>query len=391
MSLIEHVNGKIAAYIKQRHLSGKNTFALCGGRRSGKTFAIMQFLLGRATKGEVVNVASMTAEQGRLGAFADACTIIKDSETLQAHFNVLQTPREIRSTQTDGRIFFNSYQNPETAKGVACDWLFVNEANNFTKQQFLDLLANVRIGYFVDYNPNKLFWVNDFFADDEILVTTWKDNPFLTDLQKKYFDDLKAQAERPNASALDVRNYNVYYCGKYSELRGQIFFEEHFKFLKEVPDGLTNFAIFCDPSALRGADFFSCVLSARDKERKKVFVLDVFSINSGTKDEVCAKLREWCGQYDHVKIYVEVNGIIGQDFGIYARREAQLPVLPYTSRGNKFDRICSNYENFRERLFLCWTPRLPDFMSQVYDFDVHCEHDDNADALSSSVTIQLNT
>lgn len=387
MGLIDNVNGKIAAYIERRHKAGTDTFALCGGRRSGKTFAIMQFLLGRASKNEVVNVASMTAEQGRLGAFADACTIIRDSPTLQAHFEVLQSPREIRARRGVGKIVFNSYNNPETAKGVACDWLFVNEANNFTKQQFVDLLANVRRGYFVDYNPNKEFWVTDYFNEDEILVTTWKDNPFLTELQKKYFDDLKKQAERPDASPLDVRNYNVYYLGKYSELRGKIFFESHFHFLDKEPDGLHDFRVFCDPSALRGADFFACVLSAKDKNGN-VVVLDVYSINAGTREMILAKCAEWCKRYDRVKVYVETNGIIGLDFFEYARDNAPFPVEYWTSRGNKFERICANYLNFRERLYLVQTPALPDFMAQVYDFDEKCEHDDNADALNSSYLLQ---
>lgn len=387
MGLVDNVNGKIAAYIERRHKAGTDTFALCGGRRSGKTFAIMQFLLGRASKNEVVNVASMTAEQGRLGAFADACTIIRDSPTLQAHFEVLQSPREIRARRGVGKIVFNSYNNPETAKGVACDWLFVNEANNFTKQQFVDLLANVRRGYFVDYNPNKEFWVTDYFDEDEILVTTWKDNPFLTDLQKKYFDDLKKQAERPDASPLDVRNYNVYYLGKYSELRGKIFFESHFHFLDKEPDGLHDFRVFCDPSALRGADFFACVLSAKDKNGN-VVVLDVYSINAGTREMILAKCAEWCKRYDRVKVYVETNGIIGLDFFEYARDNAPFPVEYWTSRGNKFERICANYLNFRERLYLVQTPALPDFMAQVYDFDEKCEHDDNADALNSSYLLQ---
>lgn len=387
MAIIDNVNGKIAGYIKRRHEAGKNTFALCGGRRSGKTFCIMQFLLGRATKGEVVNVACMTAEQGRLGAYADACTIIWDSLTLQAHFDILQTPREIRCRHNAGKIVFNSYQNPETAKGVACDWLFVNEANNFTKQQFVDLLANVRVGYFIDYNPNKAFWVNDFFGEDEILVTTWKDNPFLTDLQKKYFDDLKRQAEAPNASALDIRNYNVYYLGKYSELRGKIFLEENFRFLDEAPDGLRSFCVFCDPSALRGEDFFACVLTAKDAD-KNVYLLDVYSVNYGSREEICDKIRQWCGMYDRVQVFIETNGIIGKDFYMYAHDERQLPVSWYNSTQNKFERICANYQNFKEKLFLVKTPRLWDFMAQVYEFDVKCEHDDNVDALNTAFVIQ---
>lgn len=384
--LIDQINPKIASYIRMREASGSDSFALCGGRRSGKTYCAMQYLIGKAMQGMIINVASMTAEQGRLGAYADACTIIRDSSILQSQFDIMATPREIRSRSDQGKIVFNSYQNPETAKGIACDYLFVNEANNFSKQQYIDLLANVRKGVIIDYNPNCEFWVNDFFADDEICHTTWKDNPYLTNLQLKYFADLKAQAERPDASAIDIRNFNVYYLGKFSELRGSIFMESHFTFIDREPDDIRHFLIFCDPSALRGADYFACVLSAATTDGK-VIILDTYSINDGTRDMILAKIREWCGRYDRVNIYIEVNGQIGIDFYEYARREG-MPVNHFYSKENKFERIIANYQNMRENMQIVRTDHIDDFMAQVYDFDSRCEHDDNIDAMNTSYRIQ---
>lgn len=387
--LINQVNPHISNYIATRLGNGCSTFILCGGRRSGKTFCIVQFLLMRAVYGDLINVASMTAEQGRLGAFADACTIIRESELLDNHFDIISVPREIRSRNNNGKIVFNSYQNPETAKGIACDWLFVNESNNFSKQQYTDLLANVRKGVFIDYNPNIKFWVDDFFAPDEICNTTWQDNPYLTPLQIKYFEDLKKQAERPNATAIDIRNYNVYYLGVYSELRGKIFFPNNFNFIDSIPDGLHNFCVFCDPSALRGADFFACVLSASDKDGK-VYIIDTYSTNLGNRDIVINRLKRWCVSFDEVKIYAESNGEIGIDFIEYCHKN-DFHILPYFSKKNKFERIISNYQNFLDNMVIVNHPDMVEFLNQVYDFDERCEHDDNVDALSSSYDLQMYT
>lgn len=385
--LIEQVNPVIDRYITDRRKAGKHMFALCGGRRSGKTFAVCQFLLLRLYNyGEVVNVASMTAEQGRLGAYADMSTIVKDCPTLEAYLECVQSPREIRNTAKGGRVIFNSYANSETAKGIACDWLFVNEANNFTKQQVVDLMANVRKGIFFDYNPNIEFWIDDFFEPEEICRTTWKDNPFLTEVQLEYFAQLKRDAEKPAASAVDIRNYNVYYLGQYSELRGQIFTPDNLRFCDEVPSGLHDFRVFCDPSALRGADWFACVLSAKD-DAGVVYIVDTFSTNTGSREMICKKLREWCGSYDRVEVYIETNGIIGLDFFDFAYNSG-LPVTPWTSRGNKFERIVGNFQNITKNVIFVRTPLLPDFLAQVYDFDTKCEHDDNIDAISSSYNLQ---
>ena len=68
MYLISQVNEKIASYFRSRMEAGEHSFCLKGGRRSGKTFSVAQLLTGLAYGGDVVNVASMTQSQGRLGA-----------------------------------------------------------------------------------------------------------------------------------------------------------------------------------------------------------------------------------------------------------------------------------------------------------------------------------
>ena len=377
----------MAKYVKERNAAHKHIFVFRGGRRSGKSFFIAQFLTIRMhNKGEIINVASMTAEQGRLGAYADFKRVITECPTFNAFAELLEVPREIRC-KSGGKIFFNSYKNSETAKGIACDWLYMNEANNFTKQQFVDLMANVRKGVILDYNPNCEFWVNDYVTEDEICDSKWERNPFLTDMQKEYFAKLKADAEKPNATPLDIRNYNVYYLGKYSELRGKIFFESNLTFMDDLPSDLYDFKVFCDPSALRGADFFACVLSAKSHADGKTYIVDVRSRNDGSREDIVRQIREWCGSWDGVEVYIETNGIIGQDFYDYAYNSG-LPVYPWYSRGNKFERICACYQNIKEDIVFVNSAYLPGYMDQVYDFDEKCEHDDNVDAIASTYKIQ---
>ncbi len=377
----------MAAYMHDRRKAGKHMFVFRGGRRSGKSFFIAQYLTIRMHNyGEIVNVASMTAEQGRLGAYADFKRIITECPTFAAFAECMEVPREIRC-KSGGKIFFNSYKNSETAKGIACDWLYINEANNFTKQQFVDLMANVRVGVILDYNPNCEFWISDYVTEDEICDSTWENNPFLTEMQLEYFAKLKADAEKPDATPLDIRNYNVYYLGKYSELRGKIFYESMLTFADSLPDDLYGWKVFCDPSALRGADYFAMVLSARSHADGKVYIVDVRSRNDGCREDIVRQLREWCGSYDGVEVYVETNGIIGQDFYEYAWNSG-LPVFPWFSRGNKFERIVACYQSIKEEMVFVDSAFLPSYMEQVFEFEEHCEHDDNIDAIASTYKVQ---
>ena len=75
---------------------------------------------------------------------------------------------------------------------------------------------------------------------------------------------------------------------------------------------LERYMIFCDPSALRGADYFACVLSATDGER--VWVVDTHSVNAGTTADVCRVLMDWSKLYDVGAILIETNGLQGIEF-----------------------------------------------------------------------------
>ena len=339
----------------------------------------------------VCNIASMTSEQGRLGAYADAKTIKDLAPAVYGDIEVLSSPREFRMAN-GSRMHFNQYSNSETAKGIACDWLFVNEANNFSKQQYTDLKANARLGTFIDYNPNCEFWDVDFFTDADICDTTWQDNPYLTAAQLEYFADLKRLAESPTATEIDRRNYSVYYLGRYYQLNGDIFSEDFFRWSQSVDFGsIGHFAVFCDPSALRGSDYFALCLSARDVDGH-VYIIDTYSVNTGDRAGIVRKLLEWGKAYDLSAIYVETNGIIGIDFYDFCVNSGGMNVEGWYSKGNKFDRIIANYQNFRERVTILDTPANREYMKQTYSFAERMkigEHDDNIDALNSSYNMQM--
>lgn len=385
---------KIWLYIRSRYQQGAHVNILKGGRRSGKTWHILQWLGMRCVyfPRHIVSVAAMTNDQGRLGSFADMGYI---AELYPALFNGVDpntSPLEIRYPN-GSKMIFKSYRRSETAKGIACDDLFINEANNFTYQQYVDLRANVRKQTFIDYNPNFKFWVDDHFKTEDICTTTWLDNKnHLTPSQLEYFADLKARAESPEATSIDLYNYSVYYLGEYAEIDGAIFTRANIKVANELPrraDGslaLRNFALFADPSALRGADYFATCLTATDDDGQ-VWLITSDSRNTGGREDVARWMMDTGKAWDVERVYIETNGIVGLDFYDFAMNSG-LPVQGWYSKGNKYQRIVDNYQNLTTRLVVLDTPENRSFLEQVYAFAEKCEHDDNADALNSSFNMQ---
>lgn len=396
MTLQISINRKIVTYLERR----RSLMALQGARRAGKTYTIMQWLLLNAyNDGDVCLVASMTSEQGRRGAYDDATTILRSWGTLADLFEVFKTPRKIvckRNNTTSGRsgvLEFASFDDPETAKGTACDWVFLNEANKFTYQQYLDLAANARKGVICDYNPNQHFWIEKEISPEDILLCSWKDNiKHLTPAQIEWFEKLKTNALRENATAADWYYYSVYYLNQYHELAGDIFTPAIIRKCKpeDVPFAeLRNPVVFGDPSALCGSDWFSLTLSAIAPDGT-IYILDADSTNEGCKAERCNAIERMIARLDNTRVYIESNGIIGAQFIEYARGENPneqpprvLPIEGWCSRGDKFDRILSKYETIRDRVVFVEQPRLPEYLKQIYEFARKCPHDDNIDNVAS--------
>ena len=375
---------KVDKYIGKRLAANASSFVFQGGRRSGKTYGILKFLLLTGAKERIiVNIATMTQEQGRLGSHADAKDIIRDHPATFGGYTILESPREIRH-KNGTRIFFNSYSDSETAKGIACDYLFLNEGNKFSKQQYIDLAVNVRRGVFIDYNPTKRFWIEDFFKDEDICHTTPFDNPFLTDVQLETFRHLERLAKRPDATEMDIYNYKVQVLGEYYEVQGSIFTRGNIHF--DTPTKpLERYMIFCDPSALCGNDYFACVLSATDGEN--VWIVDTLSVNNGTPADVCRVLIDWCRSYDVGMVCIEKNGVPGIDFVDFANNSMPY-VQGWLSRGKKEERILAKYGAITENMLFVDNAHNRDFVEQVYEFSItpKCAHDDNVDALASTIS-----
>ena len=387
----------IYRHIVQCEEEKRTPVKLCGTRRASKTWTVCQYaLFDILSNGDVWVVATMTDEQGRLGAYEDCKNIIGDFPAGLAQFyDVAKSPRQITCKSTPngrhGVIVFKSFQDSETAKGVACDWIFMNEANKFSYQQYLDLAANARKGVILDYNPNQHFWADKLPGDE--LVCIWQRNKkHLTPSQLQWFKQIYDAAHSPNATAVDRYFYDVYYCGKYSDLAGDIFTPAVIRTCKpeEVPWGeLRRPVVFGDPSALVGVDYFPLTLSAVAADGT-IYIIDANSTNAGAKAERCRTIERMAGRLDGVRVYIESNGLVGAQFIEYARGENQyeqpertLAVEGWYSKGNKFDRILAQYETIRDRVVFVERPLLPEYLKQVYAFARKCEHDDNIDNIAS--------
>lgn len=126
----------------------------------------------------------------------------------------------------NGSIFiFRNFDEYTKCVGQKADILFLNEAVNLDEKSFGTLVQGIRHSIYLNYNPTRKCWVDKYLNKDKsnLLVTTWKDNPYLPDWQKQEFENIKLRAQSSTATIFDRYAYEVFYLGNFTEMSGKVF------------------------------------------------------------------------------------------------------------------------------------------------------------------------
>lgn len=120
---------------------------------------------------------------------------------------------------------FKNFDEYTKCVGQKADYLFLNEAVNLDEKSFGTLIQGIRKQIILNYNPTRECWVNKFVNTDQsnLMITTWQDNPYLTDYQKEEFEAIKMRAQSPTATIFDRYAYEVFYKGIFTNMSGKVF------------------------------------------------------------------------------------------------------------------------------------------------------------------------
>lgn len=191
----------------------------------------------------------------------------------------LITGKHIVGSMKDGincRIFgvkyeFRAFDKPVKAQGTSADVIFFNECAQMSEQMVLTTTLSSRARLIFDFNPTQKFWVERFVKSDRsnFLLTTWRDNDYLTDQQRQYFLDIEAKAANPEATAIDRYMRDVYCYGQYNELTGNVWGKIEAVHRSEWPADMQtvyglDFGYQADPTALVEVGIKDGIIYARE-------------------------------------------------------------------------------------------------------------------------------
>ena len=220
-----------------------------GGTRSGKTFSIIQLLIEwchlNPKSGYLITVVRKSFPSLRASVLRDFLFILKEQEWYsEKYHNKTENTYDLWGTQWE----FISIDQPQKIRGAKRHFCFLNEANEFSLEDFRQLILRTTHRMILDYNPSDEYhWIYDEVIprdDANFYRSTYLDNPFLGEDTIKEIERLKDT---------DEDYWRVYGLGIRGKSRETIFQTQIYTELPEraklVAMGL-DFGFSNDPTAL---------------------------------------------------------------------------------------------------------------------------------------------
>jgi phage terminase large subunit len=216
-----------------------------GGARSGKTYGTVQMLIYFAVNHPRtrVTVVSHSLPHLKKGAMRDFLDIMSDWGWYDE--NDHNKTDGVYNFDNGSYIEFYGLEDASKARGPGRDILFINEANLLDKALFDQLDMRTTGKVIIDLNPADFdSWCYKVADSDEAVKihSTYLDNPFLTDQQRRVIESYKEA---------DEMMWRVYGLGLRGTSREQIY--THWKLVDSIPEGETIYGLdfgYNNPSAL---------------------------------------------------------------------------------------------------------------------------------------------
>lgn len=235
-----------------KHLSNSNKRIVIeqGGTRSGKTYNILMWIIFNYcsnNKGKIITICRKTYPALRATAMRDFVDILRLNDLYDENSH----NKSSSEFQLNGNtIEFISLDKPTKIRGRKRDLLYINEANEITFEDWQQLIFRTTGRIIIDYNPSDEFhFIYDKIKprdDADFFITTYKNNPFLS-------DDIISEIER--LKNIDPNYWKIYGLGEIGTSKSIIF---RVNDCVDIPDTATflsfgmDFGFTNDPTTLVG-------------------------------------------------------------------------------------------------------------------------------------------
>ena len=222
---------------------------LQGGTRSGKSHSALQWILVKALSewNVVISVVRKSFPSMRVSIMRDWIGILKDLGIWDE--DKWSATEHIYTFDNGSIVEFMSIDNAEKRKGSARDYLFVDESNELSREDWFQLFIRTRKKSIIAYNPS--FGTNHYIFNEihthpeaDLFISTFRDNPYL---ETQIVEEIERLKE------INPEYYKIYGLGLPGNNVGTIF---SINLVDEVPENAEflsfglDYGFTVDPTAL---------------------------------------------------------------------------------------------------------------------------------------------
>ena len=198
-----------------------------GGTRSSKTYSLAQLIILKALQeqGKVYTICRKTLPALKGTAYRDFFNILEEHNLYNPNNH---NKSELTYKLNKNEIEFISVDMPQKIRGRKRHILWLNEANEFSFEDWVQLSLRTTENIYLDFNPSDPYsWIYDNVMNREdctFIKSTYLDNPFLPDETIKEIERLRD---------LDSNYWKIYGLGDMAQPTETIF--RQFEIANNVP------------------------------------------------------------------------------------------------------------------------------------------------------------
>jgi phage terminase large subunit len=243
-------------------------------------------------------------------------TVVRDYKKICRDWGIIQDEQDFNKSESKHEYSNGSYIDflgadvNDLGKGFRRDLLYINEADKLEVDTAVQFISRAGLTI-IDYNPDSIFWGNDYITENNFIVLTFEDNEFLSASEVKSILDYKQRGfHNPELLFNDLfkeenikskywsNKWRVYGLGLVGQLDGVVL--ENWDEINEIP---TDARLIC-----KGIDFgyatskFACV-DVYKWNSTYIFDEVVYSSNL-TNQQASQKIKEF-GHIDGTIMYCD--------------------------------------------------------------------------------------
>lgn len=170
----------------------ETVFVIRGGQGASKTVSIIQLIMQSLVTSEK-EATILSSELSKMKR-----TVVRDYKKIAKDWGVLQDERQYNRSENKHEYENGSYldflgaDTNDVGKGFRRDILYINEADKMNVDAAVQFISRAGLTI-IDYNPDALFWGDDYINENNFITLTFEDNEYLSQSERDSILDYKAK------------------------------------------------------------------------------------------------------------------------------------------------------------------------------------------------------